>query len=248
MTTKRFALVATLVVLTAGLGLAQQLQQRFDMVVRQDFFAGFAGNREAFARAMKVTEDTLAKDPNHSEARVWHGAGILASSGQAFQKGDPQNGVKLWQQGLDEMEQAVRQAPNNVAVVIPRGATLISATRSAPPDFGRAALQIGVADFERVLKIQEPQFSQLGLHPRGELLTGLADGWSRLGNNDKARGYFERIKPALRRCRPRHYRKLRPDGLHRRRPTRLQLAVGRVGVRHRGRRLCGQQVGPGNRA
>ncbi|HYR44674.1 MAG TPA: hypothetical protein VER98_16705 [Terriglobia bacterium] len=200
MTTKRIAslaMAAALAVSATGLGLAQQLQQRFDMIVRQDFFAGFAGDKEAFARAMKVTEDMLAKDPNHAAARVWHGAGILASSGQAFQKGDSQNGMKLWQQGLDEMEQAVRQAPNNVAVVIPRGATLITATRSTPPDFGRAALETGVSDFERVLKIQEPQFSQLGLHPRGELLTGLADGWSRLGNNDKAREYFERIATEL---------------------------------------------------
>ena len=35
------------------------------------------------------------------------------------------------------------------------------------------------------------------MHPRGELLTGLADGWSRLGNNEKARGYFERITTEL---------------------------------------------------
>src|SRR5947209_12214804 len=34
MTTKRIASMAALVVLTAGLGLAQQLQQRFDMMVR----------------------------------------------------------------------------------------------------------------------------------------------------------------------------------------------------------------------
>ena len=44
---------------------------------------------------------------------------------------------------------------------------------------------------------QEPRFAELGVHPRGELLTGLADGWSRLGNNDKARGYFERIATEL---------------------------------------------------
>ena len=96
------------------------------MLVRQDFFAGFNGNREALERGMKITEDTLAKDPNHAEARVWHGSGVLYLSGQAFQKGDQQNGMKLWRQGLDEMEQAVRLAPNNVAVLIPRGATLIT--------------------------------------------------------------------------------------------------------------------------
>ena len=190
MTTKRIASIAALAVLTAGLTVAQE---RFDMIVRQDFFSGFAGNEEALQRGMKVTEDTLAKDPNHAEARVWHGTGVLFSSGRAFQKGDRQNGMKLWQLGLAEMEQAVRMAPDNVGVIIPRGASLITATRFMPPDLGRPALETGVADFEKVLKLQEPRFSQLGVHPRGELLTGLADGWRRLGNEDKARAYFERI-------------------------------------------------------
>src|SRR5262249_62434111 len=89
-------------------------QQRYDMIVRQDFFSGFAGNKEALARGMKTTEETLAKDPNHAEAKVWHGAGLLVMASQAFQKGEAQNGMKMWQQALTEMEQAVRLAPNNV--------------------------------------------------------------------------------------------------------------------------------------
>ena len=93
------------IVLTAACVIAQQ---RYDMIVRQDFFAGFAGNKEALARGMKVTEETLAKDPNHAEANVWHGSGLLFLSGPAFQGGDVQNGMKLWQQGLGEMEHASR--------------------------------------------------------------------------------------------------------------------------------------------
>src|SRR5437867_9616380 len=100
MKTKAMTSILALAVLTVTVALAQE---RFDMLVRQDFFAGFNGNREALERGMKITEDTLAKDPNHAEARVWHGSGILYLSGQAFQKGDQQNGMKLWRQGLDEM-------------------------------------------------------------------------------------------------------------------------------------------------
>ena len=182
------------IVLTAACVIAQQ---RYDMIVRQDFFAGFAGNKEALARGMKVTEETLGKDPNHAEANVWHGSGLLFLSGPAFQAGDVQNGMKLWQQGLGEMEHAVQLAPNNVGVLIPRGAMLITISRFTPPEMGRPVLETGVSDFEKVLKTQEPRFAELGVHPRGELLTGLADGWSRLGNNEKARGYFERITTEL---------------------------------------------------
>src|SRR5579862_9491448 len=45
----------------AVLGLAAQ--ERFDMRVRNDFFAGFAGNQEALDRAMKICEEELARNP-----------------------------------------------------------------------------------------------------------------------------------------------------------------------------------------
>jgi len=46
--------------------------------------------------------------------------------------------------------------------------------------------------------LSKPRFAEIGAHPRGELLTGLADGWSRLGDTEKARSYFERIETELR--------------------------------------------------
>jgi hypothetical protein len=68
-----------------------------------------------------------------------------------------------------------------------------------PASMGKPLLETGVSDFERVLTMQEQDktFSKLGTHQRGELLTGLADGWNRVGNNDKARAYFERIVKEL---------------------------------------------------
>ena len=56
-------------------------------------------------------------------------------------------------------------------------------------------VQLAVEDFQRVLDVREEQqtLAQRSTHHRGELFTGIADGWSRLGNPDKARAYFERI-------------------------------------------------------
>ncbi|MBI4475100.1 MAG: hypothetical protein HY646_20705 [Acidobacteria bacterium] len=172
-------------------------QQRFDMLVREDFFAGFAGNMERLEKAMKVTEDALAKDPKHAEAKVWHGAGVFFRASQAFAKGDFQRGMQFWEQGLAEMEQAVRMAPSNIGVLIPRGASLIASSRFTPPEFGKPILETGVGDYEKVLKIQEPTMAKMSTHSKGELLIGLADGWSRLGNTEKARQYFERIVTEL---------------------------------------------------
>jgi hypothetical protein len=168
-------------------------QPRFDALVREDFFAGFDGDAARFQRAMAVTEQMLAKEPGNAEIMSWHGTGTFFSSTAAFQKGDIQSGLKLMNAGVAEMAEAVRLAPDNVAVRIPRGAALISATRHMPAQQVQKLLETGVEDFEATLRLQQAKIDQLSVHSKGELLIGLADGWNRLGNGTKARQYFERI-------------------------------------------------------
>jgi tetratricopeptide (TPR) repeat protein len=166
---------------------------RFDLVVRTDFFAGFAGDQARLAKGMAACEEVLASTPNHAEALVWHGSGLAFNAGQAFQKGDMKTGGELWQRGMEEMDKAVALEPDNVGVRIPRGALLLQATRNMPPDMGRPLLEKATGDYEHVLALQSAYFSTLGDHPKGELLFGLAEGYSRLGNADKARTYFDRL-------------------------------------------------------
>ena len=167
---------------------------RFDMEVRQDFFAGFTGDEAAFKRAMARCEEVLAIDPKHAEAMVWHGAGTFAMSGMSFQKGDMQTGMQLWTKGLAEMNKAVELAPDDVGVRIPRGATLFEATRQIPdPNQVQALLRVALSDYEHALMLQKATFSGLSDHAKGELLFGLADGWARVGDKEKAKQYFERL-------------------------------------------------------
>src|SRR5947207_15361062 len=88
--------------------------QRFDYLVRGDFFAGAAGDQARLKKAIDVCERTLADNPKHAEALVWHGAALLVQSGQAFQKGDMAAGGQLWDRGLGEMNEAAALAPDNV--------------------------------------------------------------------------------------------------------------------------------------
>jgi tetratricopeptide (TPR) repeat protein len=168
---------------------------RFDMVVRSDFFAGFAGDEARFNSAMQVCEKTLAENPKHAEALVWHGSGLTFKAGMAFQKGDQQTGMELWTKGNGEMDEAVSLAPDNVGVRIPRGAMLFQATRNMPPAMAKPLVEKAVGDYERALALQSASgvFATLGDHPKGELLFGLAEGYSRLGQPEKARTYFERL-------------------------------------------------------
>ena len=172
-------------------------QERFDLKVRNDFFSGFSGNAEALSRGMKACEEMLAKSPKNPEALVWHGGGLLFQAGQSFRSGDQPKGMELWTRGLQEMKTAVDLAPDNVAVRIPRGATLLATSRFTPPEMAKPLIEDGVADYQRTYDLQKDHFDRLGTHPRGELLFGLADGYSRLGDPEKAQQYFEQIQRDL---------------------------------------------------
>lgn len=198
----RSSLIAVLcfaIALTAALGSADQLPpppeaQRFDEFVRADFFAGVAGDAAALDRAMRLIEATLDADPRRPDVRVWHGSALIARAAQASAKGDIAVSDSFWKRGLQEMNEAVALAPDNIAVLIPRGATLLEVSRSVPDaDQGKALLATGVADYEKVLLLQTPYFKYLSDHSRGELLFGLAEGLHRLGERNRARSYFKRL-------------------------------------------------------
>jgi tetratricopeptide (TPR) repeat protein len=173
-------------------------QERFDLKVRDAFFAGFNGDQASLDRAMKACEEILRTNPKHAEALVWHGSGLYYRGGMAFQSGDPQKGMELAQRGLAEMAQAVELEPDNIAVRIPRGAILLQSTLFMPDnEFTSKLIQTGLEDYLRTLELQRDYFGQLSTHSRGELLFGIASGESRLGNSDSAERYFRRITEEL---------------------------------------------------
>jgi tetratricopeptide (TPR) repeat protein len=170
-------------------------QERFDLKVRTDFFAGFAGDQKRLERGMKACEEMLAKDPKHGEALVWHGTGLLMQARAFFEKGEQQKGIPLWIRSLKEMDDAVRYEPDNPGVRIPRGAVLMTASRFVPDEKQKTALlERATSDFERVYELQKNSLGRLGTHPRGELLMALAEGARRQGKEDRARAYLEQVK------------------------------------------------------
>jgi tetratricopeptide (TPR) repeat protein len=196
LTAKEVDMSTMILVIALLLGLGQggaPAAERFDMVVRADFFAGFAGDQARLQKGMQTCEQMLAKNPRHAEALVWHGSGLVFQAGQAFAAGDMARGGALWGRGLQEMDDAVAMEPENVGVLIPQGATLFQASANVGGEAGTSLLEKAVADYEKVLVIQAPYFNTLGDHPRGELLFGLAEGYARLGKPDLARRYFDRL-------------------------------------------------------
>jgi tetratricopeptide (TPR) repeat protein len=188
----------TLIILALLGAVMQAAQERFDMKVRAYFFAGLAGNTAALQQGMKICEDILASDPKQPEALVWHGTGLINESREAFQRGDQQKGAQLWEKGLAEMDRAVEIAPDSLGVRIVRGAVLLTASHYLGNfDVEKPLIEKGISDYEKAYSVQGPDLSQLGTHKSGELMIGLADGYSRLGDHAKAQEWFERIQKEL---------------------------------------------------
>jgi tetratricopeptide (TPR) repeat protein len=186
--------IAAVIILTSGVLLSQD---RFDMKVRNYFFAGLAGDAASLQKGMSICEDILAKDPKQPEALVWHGTGLITESRQAFQKGDQQTGAAMWQRGLDELDQAEAMAPNDLGVRIVRGAVLLVASQYLPSEAARPLIEKGLSDYEKAYSAQGPDLKHLGTHKSGELMIGMADAYARLGEEDKAQQWFERIQKEL---------------------------------------------------
>jgi len=181
-----------------GGGQGGEKGQRFDMQVREDFFAGFAGDAESLERGMKKCEDVLAKDPKNAEVLVWHGAGLSYSAKKEFMAGNVEKGREVQARGVQEINDAVALRPDDVAVLVPRASVLLSAALHVPsPEVAKRNFQIAAGDYEKTLQLQTPYFATVPVHSKGELLGGLAEAWNGLGETEKSRGYLKRIVEEL---------------------------------------------------
>ena len=185
-TTKLAIITALALSFLLSLAFAQkQAEPRFDHLVREDFFAGFAGDAEALKRGMAKCEEKLKTEPDNAEALVWHGAGLRFQATAWFQKNEIQKGRALSQKGEAEMERAVQLQPQAVAVLIPRAATYLVSSRYVPnPEQQRAMLTKVIHDYEEVYRQRQARFDKLSEHARGELLLGLAEAYLRSGGAD----------------------------------------------------------------
>lgn len=189
------ALSATLLLTAAA---AAQQTERFDMKVREHFFAGFQGDSEALQRGMAMVEETLQAQPDHPQALVWQASGWYFQSGHAYQRGDAETGMALFDKSVAQFERAVSLAPDHVGVLIPRAAAFLQSARHVTHAPTRARLlETVVGDYTRVLELQQPYLESLATHNRGELFGGLADALWQLDRRAEARVFLQRMVSEL---------------------------------------------------
>lgn len=138
---------------------------------------------------MDTCEKTLAQNPNHPAALVYHGIGLLVQS---------QGNSDLFNKGLAEMDRAVELDPDNLGVRIPRSSALMALVRQLPDSpLRQTELEKARGDFQHAFDVQKDHLDRLGTHPLGELLQNLGDIYSRLDNPTEAEKYYALIRSKL---------------------------------------------------
>jgi tetratricopeptide (TPR) repeat protein len=192
----RRAVIVALVVAVPAL----VAQERLDTTsMRNDFFAAIAGNRDAITRFLEKSKGLLQRHPDHPQALVWHGAGLLAT-GQPNPKSTPEEreaAIARFQSGVAEMDRAVGLAPDDIEVRVVRGVIFRPISQQMPPPFSERMLEKARSDFQRIFDLQQNELDGLGTHPLGELLQNLGDAYSRQGKPDEAEKYYRLIEARL---------------------------------------------------
>src|SRR5262245_4967965 len=186
------------VMMAIGIAAAAIAQERFDYQVREDMFRAFGGNEAAFKSAMLIIDAKLGENPDYAPALVWRGAGRYFKAGQMFAAGDLAGGQALAAAAMADLDRVYELQPGSIEVLIPRAAVLLVVARNQrDPVRARDLARRSAIDFETALAMRQPDFAQLGLHNRGEYLSGLAERWALAGDRDKAEGYLRRILSEL---------------------------------------------------
>ncbi len=158
--------------------------------VMEDFLRGFDGDSEAMSRAIASTDDILRQNPENAEAMAWRGAGMTASCGQAFASGNPQEGMRLWTEGVAGLNHAVELQGDNPVVRMVRGKTMLESSVYDPnPESKAKALKTAVEDLELALVLVNDPNERVPAQESRMIAAWLSDGWERLGDKAKADKY-----------------------------------------------------------
>ena len=141
----------------------------FEAKVRPDFIAGFAGDSARLDAGIAACESVLAEQPTHALAMAWMGSGLVFKCGASFESGDFETGMRLWNDGLQRLDRAVRLDPDAPRVRLRRAETLMDVWQH-DPNRGAELAATAAGDVDAI-ELAAPDF--LGSLPgpqRGALL------------------------------------------------------------------------------
>ena len=140
---------------------------RFDECIRDDAFAGYAGDPDALRRAWCRTQTTLEQDPEHAEALSWRGGLTLFLSGFAYRSRDFSEGGRLQEQGFGDLDRSLELGSDNVGVRVQHMMSMVAALPYASGDHRTELLEAAQRDLD--FRLESLTGRSPSVHTQGEL-------------------------------------------------------------------------------
>jgi hypothetical protein len=163
---------------------------RVPQSVLDDFMAGFGGDKAALDRAVTAAGQIVQADPANAEALAWRSAGLGAQSGTAFQSGNFQEGMRLWQDSTSGLNQAVDMEPDNSQIRFVRGKSMVESSLYDPnPARSGDNARIAIGDLELALSSFDDVQKQLPKQTREEFYSWLLQASEKAGDKERVEKY-----------------------------------------------------------
>ncbi|HYI96651.1 MAG TPA: hypothetical protein VEX68_24130, partial [Bryobacteraceae bacterium] len=135
--------------------------------------------------------------PKSPGLRAWKTSAEYFRAIRAYEGGDTATFDRAYKEVVNTFEALLQQAPNHVGVLAIYGGSISALAHRLPPRLQASANKRCAELFLQLEEVQKAQFEKMPVHHRGEVLSGVAQGAARSGQEELARTYLTRIVATL---------------------------------------------------
>jgi hypothetical protein len=163
-------------------------------ILREDIFAGYAGDMDRLVRGERNLEALLVERPDaKASLTAWKGSIALTRATLAHEAARTAEFDLQYRKALDLYAEAQRLAPKDVGVLAVTGGSYAVFGDRLPARYRSEAWAAAYKAYSGIWQAQSGIVDHLPLHVKGELLAGMAQSAQRTGHAVEFAEFLERI-------------------------------------------------------
>lgn len=170
----------------------------FERKVFADFIEAAQGDDDARQRLIAACERAIEADAKNAEAIAWRGAAKMFEAGTASEEGDFMAAMRHTNASLEDLNTARELEPENPGVRMVAAQMLLSLAKYHPMEnIAKGYAKQGIEDAKAALLKLYDNWGKQPADVKGQLLSGVAEGYDKLGKTTEARDWFNRVVGAV---------------------------------------------------
>jgi len=170
----------------------------FERAVFADFVKAAQGDDDALQRLIEACERAIEADPKHAEAIAWRGASKMFEAGAASEGGNFMAAMQHTNAALADLNKARELEPENPGVRMVSAQMLLNLAKHHPIDrMANEYAKQGIADAIAALSKLYANWASQPTDVKGQLMSGVAEGYVKLGKTTEARDWYNRVIGAV---------------------------------------------------